>query len=145
MVIDIFSSFDIKLTTGPNYLLTTLTNIGITLARFLPGGAPILLNPFLTIVELVSIIVRPLTLSVRLLANINAGHLILILCRGYCNKAFNINLIENIFKITPLILSIINTLYLIFETFICAIQVYIFCILLSLYTEDHAISKSKLF
>jgi hypothetical protein len=86
----------------------------------------------------------PLTLSIRLVANINAGHLVLILCRGYCNEAFNINLLERVFKITPFILGLVNVFYLIFELFICLIQVYIFCILLLLYSEEHSRSVSGL-
>jgi F-type H+-transporting ATPase subunit a len=35
------------------------------------------LSPFIVLVETVSILIRPLTLSVRLVANILAGHLIL--------------------------------------------------------------------
>ena len=94
------------------------SNLNRFRAKFLPEGAPSLLNPFLSVVELVSVLVRPLTLSIRLVANINAGHLVLILCRGYCNEAFNINLLERVFKITPFILGLVNVFYLIFDKII---------------------------
>ncbi|MGL5139777.1 MAG: F0F1 ATP synthase subunit A, partial [Acinetobacter baumannii] len=42
-------------------------------AGLLPMGAPAPLNPFLVIIETVRILVRPITLSVRLTANIRAG------------------------------------------------------------------------
>merc|ERR1712141_799249 len=104
------------------------SNLNRFRAKFLPEGAPSLLNPFLSVVELVSVLVRLLTL-----------------CRGYCNEAFNINLLERVFKITPFILGLVNVFYLIFELFICLIQVYIFCILLLLYSEEHSRSVSGLF
>jgi F-type H+-transporting ATPase subunit a len=91
------------------------TNLGSFRAKFLPEGAPSFLNPFLSVVEFISILVRPLTLSIRLVANINAGHLVLILCRGYCNEAFRINLLERFFKIVPFFLGLINVFYLIFD------------------------------
>ena len=66
-------------------------------------------------VELVSVLVRPLTLSIRLVANINAGHLVLILCRGFCSEAFSISLLERFFKLVPIFLGFINVFYLIFD------------------------------
>jgi len=44
---------------------------------FLPLGVPLGLASFMCIIELVSFGVRPITLSVRLAANITAGHLLL--------------------------------------------------------------------
>lgn len=46
-------------------------------SSFLPLGSPLLLRPFLCIIEFVSISARPITLCFRLLANICAGHVIL--------------------------------------------------------------------
>lgn len=56
--------------------------------HFLPRGAPALLNPFLVLVETVRIMVRPITLSVRLSANMRAGHIILGLLGRYLSSAF---------------------------------------------------------
>lgn len=102
------------------------------LAGLLPGGAPRWLNPFLTLIETTSICVRPITLSFRLAANISAGHIVLTLIRVY--------LVFAIFKIGPVSLAIlffIQTGYSIFEFGICLIQAYIFCLLLTLYRDDH--------
>jgi len=121
------------------------TNIKRFSAKFLPEGAPWFLNPFLGIVEFIRVLVRPLTLSIRLVANINAGHLVLILCRSYCHQGFSINLFETFFQLGPILLGFINGFYLLFELFICLIQIYIFSILLILYTEEHTHSISGLF
>ena len=45
--------------------------------HLVPLGCPLVLSPFIFLVETVSLIIRPITLSVRLIANIVAGHLIL--------------------------------------------------------------------
>nr|ABL09067.1 ATP synthase F0 subunit 6 [Odontoglaja guamensis] len=46
-------------------------------AHLTPAGAPMALSPFLVLIETVSVLIRPLTLTVRLIANISAGHIIL--------------------------------------------------------------------
>ena len=50
-------------------------------AHLAPGGAPAALAPFLVIIETVSILIRPLTLTVRLVANITVGHVVCALMR----------------------------------------------------------------
>lgn len=103
-----------------------------SIAHFLPDGAPDWLNPFLVLIETTSVTVRPITLSFRLAANIRAGHIVLGLIGIYCAAAwFN--------SISGLILLVITTVgYILFEVAICLIQAYIFCLLLSLYSDDHA-------
>nr|YP_009744336.1 ATP synthase F0 subunit 6 [Aporrectodea rosea]QIE13191.1 ATP synthase F0 subunit 6 [Aporrectodea rosea] len=101
-------------------------------AHFLPDGAPDWLNPFLVLIETTSILVRPLTLSFRLAANMSAGHIVLSLMGVYCATAW-------FSSVTSIILLTMTTLsYILFEMAICLIQAYIFCLLLSLYSDDHA-------
>lgn len=107
-------------------------NIKASIAHFLPDGAPDWLNPFLVLIETTSIIVRPITLSFRLAANIRAGHIVLRLVGVYCATAW-----FNSIRATFILLA--TTLgYILFEIAICIIQAYIFCLLLSLYADDHA-------
>uniref|UniRef100_A0AAU6QG69 ATP synthase subunit a n=1 Tax=Prionospio sp. 3 MH-2023 TaxID=3059271 RepID=A0AAU6QG69_9ANNE len=98
-----------------------------TLAALLPGGAPAWLNPFLVLIETVSTLVRPITLSVRLAANMSAGHIVLTLIGVYFTFAL---LSSNI--TTSISLFLVQMGYTIFEMGICMIQGYIFCLLLSL-------------
>lgn len=100
-------------------------------ARLLPRGAPTWLNPFLVLIETIRISVRPLTLAFRLAANIRAGHIVLSLVGLYATTA----LFTNISSF--LILLIIQTGYFLFEVAICSIQAYIFCLLISIYADDH--------
>nr|BDQ43648.1 ATP synthase F0 subunit 6 [Amynthas divergens] len=103
-----------------------------TIAHLLPDGAPDWLNPFLVIIETTSIIMRPLTLSFRLAANMSAGHIVLSLVGIYCASAW----FTSTFGTSMLILTTLG--YVLFEFAICLIQAYIFCLLLSLYSDDHA-------
>uniref|UniRef100_UPI0030E21025 ATP synthase F0 subunit 6 n=1 Tax=Haemadipsa hainana TaxID=909595 RepID=UPI0030E21025 len=101
------------------------------IAHLLPDGAPEWLNPFLIIIETVSIMVRPLTLAFRLAANMTAGHVVLSLMNLY------LSLMMNKFNSNNLLLTFISSFYLLFELMICLIQAYIFCLLLTLYCDDH--------
>nr|BDQ44181.1 ATP synthase F0 subunit 6 [Amynthas corticis] len=103
-----------------------------TVAHLLPDGAPDWLNPFLVIIETTSIVVRPLTLSFRLAANMSAGHIVLSLVGIYWASAW----FTSTFGTSMLILTTLG--YVLFEFAICLIQAYIFCLLLSLYSDDHA-------
>nr|YP_009742315.1 ATP synthase F0 subunit 6 [Cryptonatica andoi]QID90410.1 ATP synthase F0 subunit 6 [Cryptonatica andoi] len=101
-------------------------------AGLLPMGAPAALNPFLVIIETVSIMVRPITLSVRLTANMSAGHIVLTLIGNYLTASF---FLPGIFSTVLLIL--IQVFYTIFEFGIAMIQAYIFCLLITLYSDEH--------
>nr|ACR00055.1 ATP synthase F0 subunit 6 [Auchenoplax crinita] len=101
------------------------------LAHLLPGGAPGWLDPFLVLVESVSIMLRSITLSFRLAANMSAGHIALTLMGVYASSA--VFLSPGVF----LILVLIQMFYILFEMGICLIQSYIFCLLASLYSDDH--------
>lgn len=101
-------------------------------AGLLPMGAPAPLNPFLVIIETVRILVRPITLSVRLTANIRAGHIVLTLIGNYLTASF---FVSSVFSI--LLLASIQIFYTIFEFGISIIQAYIFCLLITLYSDEH--------
>nr|QQP21738.1 ATP synthase F0 subunit 6 [Metasepia tullbergi] len=103
-----------------------------SVAFMLPLATPTFLIPFLPIIETLSIMVRPITLSIRLAANISAGHIILTLIGGYFT---NLMLLNN--YITALIVMMIQVAYFVFEVGISIIQGYIFTLLITLYTDDH--------
>nr|YP_010713579.1 ATP synthase F0 subunit 6 [Naria helvola]WDA98711.1 ATPase subunit 6 [Naria helvola] len=101
-------------------------------AGLLPMGAPAALNPFLVIVETVSIMVRPITLSVRLAANMSAGHIVLTLVGNYLTASI---FMSSVFS--TLFIILIQVFYTIFEFGISLIQAYIFCLLITLYSDEH--------
>nr|ULR86925.1 ATP synthase F0 subunit 6 [Littorina brevicula] len=107
-------------------------NPSSVVAGLLPMGAPAPLNPFLVLIESVSILVRPITLSVRLMANMSAGHIVLTLIGNYMTTSL---FMPGAFSM--LLLISIQVLYTIFEFGIGVIQAYIFCLLITLYSDEH--------
>nr|YP_010872840.1 ATP synthase F0 subunit 6 [Pheidole fervens]WGV34039.1 ATP synthase F0 subunit 6 [Pheidole fervens] len=101
-----------------NNLLTHLT----------PQGTPALLMPFMVIIESISLIIRPITLSIRLTANMIAGHLLLSLM-GSSGP-----MISSIFMMNILLIS--QILLFILEISVSLIQAYVFSILSTLYSSD---------
>nr|YP_009747387.1 ATP synthase F0 subunit 6 [Aphrodita australis]QII43118.1 ATP synthase F0 subunit 6 [Aphrodita australis] len=100
-------------------------------AHFLPSGAPDWLNPFLVLIETMSTLFRPLTLSFRLAANMSAGHIVLGLAGIYASTSLFTSTLNSSLLLTA------QLMYIIFEIGICLIQAYIFCLLISLYSDDH--------
>ena len=100
-------------------------------AHFLPSGAPDWLNPFLVLTETIRISVRFITLSFRLAANISAGHILL----GLIGIAGSSAIFTSVTSFTAL--TLIQLGYIVFEIGIRLIQAYIFCLLLTLYSDDH--------
>nr|APH08699.1 ATP synthase F0 subunit 6 [Pygmaeconus traillii] len=107
-------------------------NPSSVVASMLPMGAPSFLNPFLVLIETVSITVRPITLSVRLVANMSAGHIFLALMGNYLMTSL---FVSSFFSM--LFLLCIQIMYTIFEFGISIIQAHIFCLLITLYSDEH--------
>lgn len=107
-------------------------NFGSFVALLLPAGAPGLLNPFLVLVERVRLLVRPVTLSVRLAANMGAGHIVLSLLGSYLRRGFFCYSGGVVFRMV-----LVGSFYFLFEVGICIIQAYIFFLLLNLYADEH--------
>ena len=108
-------------------------NTAYALASLLPRGAPDWLNPFLVLIETTRILVRPLTLSFRLAANITAGHVVLGLIGSYTVYSLIIRPFW-----ASLLIILVEAGYILFEVAICIIQAYIFCLLLTLYSDEHS-------
>jgi len=73
----------LALSSWAGYIIyTTFINTSRFLAHLAPVGTPKILIPFMVLIELVRALIRPLTLAVRLAANIVAGHLLLVLTRA---------------------------------------------------------------
>nr|YP_009714563.1 ATP synthase F0 subunit 6 [Bombus waltoni]QGK86770.1 ATP synthase F0 subunit 6 [Bombus waltoni] len=97
-----------------------------TLSHLVPLNSPKFLMHFMVIIEMISLIIRPWTLSIRLSANLISGHLILILLS---------NFMMNFLMLSPMTLFIQNML-LILEISMAMIQAYVFAILLTLYFSE---------
>ena len=53
------------------------------LSMFMPGGSPMVLAPFMVVIELISHCAKAISLGVRLAANITAGHILFAILSGF--------------------------------------------------------------
>jgi F-type H+-transporting ATPase subunit a len=105
-----------------------LAKHGISFLKFfVPSGVPIALLPILIPIEVISYLVRPISLSLRLFANMMAGHTMLKVFASF------IVLLGLLGGWAPLLLVIILTG---FEIMIAVLQAYVFTILCCLYLND---------
>lgn len=98
------------------------------LTHLTPLGTPNILMPIIVLIELIRLIIRPVTLSIRLTANIIAGHLLLSLLGSSGNS---INFIS-----MTLILLPSQLILLTLEISVSLIQAYVFSILTTLYSRE---------
>lgn len=100
---------------------------------FAPAGAPWFIYPILVPIEVISFFVRPLTLSVRLFANMMAGHIILKVVASFAIAAASVGGGYVLLGIFPVM---VNFLMITFEFLVAAIQAYVFAILTCVYLKD---------
>jgi F-type H+-transporting ATPase subunit a len=100
------------------------------LRMFVPGGVPWPILPILVPIEVMSYFIRPVTLSVRLFANMVAGHVMLALFGGFVVGLSAFYIVPAVFPFA----AIIAVLAL--ELLIAALQAYVFAMLTSIYLND---------
>ena len=93
---------------------------------FFPHGAPLFTAPILIPIEIVSYLRRPISLSVRLFANMTVGHVLLKVLAGFVVAL-------GIFGVVPLVVLVAITAL---ELLIALLQAYIFTILCCIYLND---------
>lgn len=113
------------------FLLVTIYgfyNNGIKFASiFLPKGTPLWLAPLMILIELFAYLARPISLSLRLAANMIAGHVLLKVIAGFIVSLFII------LKLVPIVFVVI---LIGFELFVAILQAYIFAVLACVYLND---------
>ena len=97
---------------------------------FKPAGTPVFLLPLIIVIEIVSYLIRTFSLSIRLFANMMAGH-----CPLFVISSFVFGLLNSS------IVFIIPIFFIYFAVFclefsIAFLQAYVFTILLSIYLND---------
>ena len=109
-----------------------VTTIGIIrhgfhfLSLFVPHGVPKFLLLLLVPIELLSYFIRPFTLSIRLFANMLAGHTMLAIFGGFAASI-------GLFAFFP---TGINVLLVGLEFLVAVLQAYVFAILTCLYLSE---------
>ena len=100
---------------------------------FVPSGAPKALIPFLIIIEVISYFMRPVSLSVRLFANMLAGHTMLKVFAGLAVMISGAGGLAMAGSLLPFV-ALIGLTGL--EVLVAALQAYVFTILTYMYLND---------
>jgi F-type H+-transporting ATPase subunit a len=95
-------------------------------AHFIPEGLPLWIAPIVFVIELISFLSRPISLSIRLAANMMAGHTLLKVIAGFVIPL-------GIFGLAPVAFLVLLTG---FEIFIAILQAYIFTLLTCIYLSE---------
>ena len=104
-----------------------------------PPGVPMLVKPLLAIIELVSVFfIRPLTLAIRLLANMMAGHVLLTIFFLFTHDFIWPFQEAGLGISAPLgvVTFIVACGLLVFEMMVISIQAYIFTLLTAFYISE---------
>jgi len=115
----------------------TLTGFILHGAKFLkvfvPSGVPLALLPLVVAIEIISYFSRPISHSVRLFANMLAGHIMLKVFAGFVLTFMTMGAIGWAGMILPLFMIICLTAL---EFLVAALQAYVFTILTCMYLHD---------
>nr|AGI97874.1 ATP synthase F0 subunit 6 [Eriosoma patchiae] len=102
-------------------IMSMIMNFKKMIIHLIPLNTPLMLAPLMAIIETMSIIIRPLSLSIRLTANLIAGHLLMTLLN---------------FNELMMIILLIQMFLMLFELCVAMIQSYVFSMLSSLYSSE---------
>jgi F-type H+-transporting ATPase subunit a len=100
---------------------------------FVPSGIPVYILPLITFIEILSFLSRPLSHSVRLFANMFAGHITLKVFGSFVTGLGALGLLGWIGAVLPLGMTIALTAL---ELLVAFLQAYVFTILTCIYLND---------
>jgi len=103
------------------------------LKMFVPSGIPIYILPLVTVIEVMSFLSRPLSHSVRLFANMLAGHITLKVFAGFIGLLGAWGALGWFGAVLPLGLTVALTAL---ELLVAVLQAYVFAILTCIYLND---------
>ncbi len=100
---------------------------------FVPSGVPAAVVPFVVLIEVISFLSRPVSLSVRLFANMLAGHITLKVFAGFVTSLGALGAIGVGGAILPLLMTVGITAL---EFLVAFLQAYVFAVLTCMYLND---------
>src|SRR5438132_4277820 len=100
---------------------------------FVPSGIPIYILPLVTFIEVLSFLSRPVSHSVRLFANMLAGHITLKVFGGFVTMIAGIGIAGWFGAALPVVMIVILTAL---ELLVAFLQAYVFAILTCIYLND---------
>ena len=103
------------------------------LKLFVPHGVPGILVPLVVLIEVISFLSRPISLSVRLFANMLAGHITLKVFAGFVTSLSALGAVGIAGSILPLLMTVAITAL---EFLVAFLQAYVFAVLTCMYLND---------
>ncbi len=100
---------------------------------FVPSGVPMALVPLVTLIEIISFLSRPISLSVRLFANMLAGHITLKVFAGFVVSLSAAGAVGIFGAALPLAMTVALTAL---EFLVAFLQAYVFTVLTCMYLND---------
>jgi F-type H+-transporting ATPase subunit a len=100
---------------------------------FVPHGVPGYLIPLVATIEVISFLSRPISLSVRLFANMLAGHITLKVFAGFVTSLSAFGVVGWAGALLPLAMTVALTAL---EFLVAFLQAYVFAILTCMYLND---------
>jgi F-type H+-transporting ATPase subunit a len=101
--------------------------------HFCPEGIPIYIVPLFVVIEMASFMFRPISLGIRLFANIISGHLIIKVLAGFAVALVGTATIASALVVVPVAVDILLN---IFKFAICILQAYVFVVLTCIYLTE---------
>jgi F-type H+-transporting ATPase subunit a len=103
------------------------------LKLFVPEGVPGVLLPLVVLIEVISFLSRPISLSVRLFANMLAGHITLKVFAGFVTSLGALGVAGAAGAVLPLAMTVALTGL---ELLVAFLQAYVFAVLTCMYLND---------
>jgi len=103
------------------------------LTLFTPPGVPFVMQLMIVPIEILSFLIRPATLSLRLFANMMAGHLMLKVFAGFSVMLLGLGGVGIVAGLIPMLFNV--AIYSL-ELLVAVLQAYIFAILSCIYLKD---------
>ncbi|WP_412058108.1 F0F1 ATP synthase subunit A [Bartonella sp. DGB2] len=103
------------------------------LRLFVPSGVPVVILPLVMMIEIISFLSRPISLSVRLFANMLAGHITLKVFAGFVVSLVGMGAIGVGGSVLPLVMTVAITAL---EFLVAFLQAYVFTVLTCMYLND---------
>jgi F-type H+-transporting ATPase subunit a len=100
---------------------------------FVPHGVPLIILPFISLIEIISFLSRPVSLGLRLFGNMLAGHIVLKVFAGFVVSLGALGFGGIIGAIAPLFMAVALTAL---EFLVSFLQAFVFAILTCVYLND---------
>jgi F-type H+-transporting ATPase subunit a len=100
---------------------------------FVPHGVPAIILPFISLIEIISFLSRPVSLGLRLFGNMLAGHIVLKVFAGFVVSLAGYGAIGVLGAVAPLVMAVALTAL---EFLVSFLQAFVFAILTCVYLND---------